>query len=176
MKNNYVSNEIIESISTKYFGNNQLQAYIACLNSNCGTKNGITSETGGDPFDVFYVRIIFNNSITDAQIQLKTDVQYADYSPVYGLAFRKGIVLKNGQDIVQYFKRNNPDKVATINVTFENGISAKPVILEKKTNNSSLPIGSIIISTLSFSDFHSQVNDKAFTSEESLGHLAMDVQ
>ena len=168
IKNNYVSNEIIESISTKYFGDNQLKAYIACLNSNCGTEEGIISETGGDPFDIFYVRIIFNNSIRNAQIRLKTDVQYVGCSPVYGLAIRKGILIKNGQDIVQYFKRNNPDKVATINVAFEDGINAKPVILEKKTSNSSLPIGSIIISTLSFSDFHSQVSDKAFTSEESI--------
>lgn len=168
LKNNYVSNEIIESIATKTFSNNQLEAYTECLRTKCGHVNNTVTEYGGDPFDVFYVRIVFNNPISTATLELASDVQYSGCTPVYGLTMKRGVVLKTGQDIVQYFKRDNPEKVANVNLDFLDGFSIQPIQLEKKTSNSSIPIGSIIASTLSFSEFHSQSTDKAFNSNESI--------
>ncbi len=153
IKNNNVSNQIIQSIATKYFSDNQLEAYKACLQTSNCSANGVTSEFGGDIEDVFFVRILFNNSVSDTTVELKTDVQYTGCSPVYGLIMKKGEVLKVGQDLVQYFKRDDINKVATVNIRFTNGLSAPPITLEKKNSNATSPIGTICSSVLNYDSF-----------------------
>ena len=168
LKNDYVSSEMMQSISTRYMSTNQLTAYLACLKSSCGSQNGVTSEVGGDPFDVFFVRITFTNDLANVSIKLDTDIQYAGCSPIHDLVMEKGVELKSGQSLVQYFKRSNPDKAASVNVNFDQ-LALDPIQLAKRdNNNTALPIGSIVTSTLSFSEFHQQVTDKAFTADQSI--------
>ena len=168
LKNDYVSSEIMQAISTRYMSTNQLTAYLACLKSSCGSQNGVTSEVGGDPFDVFFVRVTFTNDLPNVSIKLDGDIQYAGCSPIHDLVMEKGVELKSGQSLVQYFKRSNPDKMASLNVNFDQ-LVLNPIQLAKRdNNNTALPIGTIVASTLSFSEFHQQITEKAFTSDRSI--------
>ena len=167
INNNSVSNTILQSITTRYLSDNQLNAYKACLNACPNSKNGVTFTYGGDEFDVFFVRLTFNGVVGGSKVKLSSDVQYSGCTPVYGLVMKKDDEVENGQDLVQYFKRTSEDIIATISIRLE-GIRVKPITLGKKGYNSTLPIGTIVSSTLTFSEFQSQITDKAFEKNTSI--------
>lgn len=168
INNHYVSNTILQSVATRYLSNNQLNAYKACLQACPSNNSGITFTSGGDEFDIFYTRITFNGVVPDSKVELLSDVQYSGCVPIHSLSMKKGTEIKNGQDLVQYFKRTNKNITANISLQL-NGVNVDPITLNKKEEDVSsiLPIGTIISSTLSFSEFQSQITDKAFDKAKS---------
>lgn len=163
LKTEAVSDYILTSVVTNTFSINQLEAYKECLRTKCTSKDGVIVTTGGDPEDIFFVRIAYTNTqVFDVPpLEIKESVCNGCI-PVYNLNFQKGETIENGKALIQHYKRNDPNKKASVSVDFENQTSIKPVVFEKVDKFSSLPIGSIVSSVINYADFSRQITDKAF--------------
>lgn len=149
----FFSDKQLEIVVLDVFSLNQLAAYSRCLET-CENQNGVFNFVGGDPEDVFYYKVVFKNTVGQPQITLKEDIRFTNCEPVDGLILRKGYQIKNGQSVIQYFKRTNKEKTASLALNFIEPISVKPVeISSSNKKDNFVPVGTIVASILDFPTF-----------------------
>jgi hypothetical protein len=156
LKNQYLTDQQVNELFVSQFGNNQLQAYLGCLDLCKGViGNGVYFYTGGETSDEFYIEVKFASNTGAERITLAGDARYINLEPIGGLSFTEGLVIARGQSRTQYFKRVDPTKAASFTINVRESIAIRPIELpaQPAVNQQAIPVGTIICSVLSYKSF-----------------------
>lgn len=156
LKNHYLTNEEFNEMFTRTMSDNQLKGYLGCLELCKQSRGGgVSTIVSGNTDDEFSIQINFNSIPTGQKITLKGNATFPNLEPIGELLFKDGLQIKDGQSIIQYFKRLDPRKSASFSFNVREGTNMRPVDLSSKPtiNTQQIPIGAVVASVLSYSDF-----------------------
>ncbi|QHT65369.1 hypothetical protein GXP67_01095 [Rhodocytophaga rosea] len=153
----YFSDKQLELIITNKFSTNQLTAYTTCIKAcieDRRNRNGVLLTIDGNPDDIFYFKVVFNNTAGKEFLTLEEDIRYTNCEPIDGNIFKKGMSIKNGQSKIQCFKKTNKEKDAILTLNFTDGVTIDPIVIKSQKNKDNLvPVGTIVATILDFNTF-----------------------
>ena len=145
-----------EKISQSLVSKIPYNSFIECIKNTCGNGIFVEHETTGDDI-IITVRWVITQGNPNQETTLKTDPTVANATPInYNLV--KGVKLKPNNSISALYKRVDPKQDAVFSYDFEHFSTAKATVKRANYQNTTLPVGSIVASTLDYSTFCS-IND-----------------
>lgn len=154
--NNYVSDEILQSLYLTALPEKSFNSYDKCLTL-CGdifNSAGITLRNISTQDNLIVLELRFKSSPAGGKITIQ-DAIYSTGTIVGEKKLSKNIEILDGQVLYEHIKlRNNED--ITVSITFkEGGINPASLSIKnkKKKRSSDTPLGTIVASILNYSEF-----------------------
>jgi hypothetical protein len=157
-KNSYVSEDLFNLLISNKFSDNQLKAYIGCLDlckSIANKELGLYYIVCGDLTDILSVTVGLDAQDGGAKITLKGDASFTNLEPIGKLLFKDSLIIKNKASVTQQFKRVDPLKSAQFSIYIHEQYPVTPKDFpgQPKVNTQALPIGTIVASVLEYDKF-----------------------
>lgn len=153
----YVSDENLALLITTFVPNEAFNSYNKCLelagsillNNSAGVKISIASQTE----DIIVLKLEFNSSPAGQTITID-NADYSGGDALYGKKLIPGKVIKDRQIIYEQIKRvQAQDLTITINFKEGPGVTSTIESKTKRSQETSIPIGTIISSLLPYEAF-----------------------
>lgn len=154
MENEYISDDILQSIYQTSLPDKAFDSYDNCISSKAYNKGGVTLRNTSTQDDLIVLELKFKSSPAGGKISIK-DAIYSTGTIVGLRKFKKDIEIIDGQVIYEHIKIKEDEDI-TITVAFNEG-GVGPASLsfsgKKKRKSSDEPLGTIVASILNYGEF-----------------------
>lgn len=156
MENNYVSDEVLQSLYLTALPDKSFSSYDKCLTL-CGdifNSAGITLRNISTQDNLVVLEMRFKSSPAGGKITVQ-DAIYSTGTIVGEKKLEKDVKILDGQVLYEHIKIRNDEDI-TVSITFKEG-GTNPASLsiqnKKKKKSSDAPLGTIVASLLNYNEF-----------------------